>query len=432
MTPPPQSLPLIVGAVVGGFVLLGVLRYCIIWYRRKVDNQIPSISEDGISRPKPQPDEPKSDPTPTPSTGHPIALSQIIFSYEQLAIATNGFSENNFIGEGGFGHVHKGVLPNEKVVAVKQLKLESKQGEREFRAEVEVISRIHHKHLVSLVGYCISGEQRLLVYEFVPNGNLEYHLHGLESPTMNWPTRLKIAIGSAKGLAYLHEDCQPKIIHRDIKAANILLDSNFEAKVSDFGLAKFLLDTVTHITTRVMGTFGYLAPEYASSGQLTDKSDVFSFGVVLLELITGLRPFDKTQSFPNDSLVEWGRPLLAQALEHGNFEAIVDPRLQNDYEPTELARMVACAAACVRHMARSRPRISQIVRALEGYLSLDDLNEEISLGTAGNIDYGNDQYKEDLKKFRKMVPISHDQGSSECSGPSTDSALHQSVSSSES
>ncbi|KAK7825959.1 proline-rich receptor-like protein kinase perk1 [Quercus suber] len=369
MTPPPQSLPLIVGAVVGGFVLLGVLRYCIIWYRRKVDNQIPSISEDGISRPKPQPDEPKSDPTPTPSTGHPIALSQIIFSYEQLAIATNGFSENNFIGEGGFGHVHKGVLPNEKVVAVKQLKLESKQGEREFRAEVEVISRIHHKHLVSLVGYCISGEQRLLVYEFVPNGNLEYHLHGLESPTMNWPTRLKIAIGSAKGLAYLHEDCQPKIIHRDIKAANILLDSNFEAK---------------------------------------------------------------------------GRPLLAQALEHGNFEAIVDPRLQNDYEPTELARMVACAAACVRHMARSRPRISQyitllpflhgkqIVRALEGYLSLDDLNEEISLGTAGNIDYGNDQYKEDLKKFRKMVPISHDQGSSECSGPSTDSALHQSVSSSES
>uniref|UniRef100_A0A7N2R4J3 non-specific serine/threonine protein kinase n=1 Tax=Quercus lobata TaxID=97700 RepID=A0A7N2R4J3_QUELO len=125
-------------------------------------------------------------------------------------MATNGFSENNFIGQGGFGHVHKGVLPNKKVVAVKQLKLDSKQGEREFRAEVEVISRVHHKHLVSLVGYCISGEQRLLVYDFVPNGNLEYHLHGLKRPTMNWPTRLKIAIGSAKGLAYLHEDFSPR------------------------------------------------------------------------------------------------------------------------------------------------------------------------------------------------------------------------------
>ncbi|KAL0010458.1 hypothetical protein SO802_005566 [Lithocarpus litseifolius] len=400
--PPPVGL--IVGAVIGG---------------RK-------------NRKRPDEGPATSDPTPTPSTGHPVALSQSIFSYEELDKATNGFSKNNFIGQGGFGHVHKGVLPNEKVVAVKQLKLDSKQGEREFRAEIEIISRIHHKHLVSLVGYCISGEQRLLVYEFVPNGNLEYHLHGLESPTMNWPTRLKIAIGSAKGLAYLHEDCQPKIIHRDIKAANILLDSDFDAKVSDFGLAKFQLDTVTHISTRVMGTFGYLAPEYANSGQVTDKSDVFSFGVVLLELITGLRPFDKTQSFPNDSLVEWGRPLLAQALKHGNFEAVVDPRLQNDYEPTELARMVACAAACVRHMARSRPRISQIVRALEGNLSLDDLNEEISLGTAGNIDYDNDQYKEDLKKFRKMVSISHEQGSSECSGPSTDSAFQQSVSSSES
>ncbi|KAM3747650.1 hypothetical protein ACB098_05G050700 [Castanea mollissima] len=424
-TGPSPSVGPIVGTVIGGLILLVAVGIFVICYRRR-------------NRRRPNEGPTTSDPTLTPSTGYPIGLSQSIFSYEELAMATNGFSEKNFIGQGGFGHVHKGVLPNEKVVAVKQLSLDSKQGEREFRAEVEVISRVHHKHLVSLVGYCISGEQRLLVYEFVPNGNLEYHLHGLKRPTMNWPTRIKIAIGTAKGLAYLHEDCQPKIIHRDIKAANILLDSNFDAKVSDFGLAKFSLDTVSHISTRVMGTFGYLAPEYASSGKLTDKSDVFSFGVVLLELITGLRPSDKTQSFPNDSMVEWARPSLAQALKHSNFDAVVDPRLRNDYESTELARMVACAAACVRHLAQSRPRISQIVRALEGSLSPDDLNEEISIGTAehlvppGNIDYDNDQYKEDLKKFRKMVPISHEQGSSECSGPSTESALHQSVSSSES
>ncbi|XP_022860279.1 proline-rich receptor-like protein kinase PERK1 [Olea europaea var. sylvestris] len=202
-------------------------------------------------------------------------------------MATDGFSNANLLGQGGFGYVHRGVLPNGKKVAVKQLKSGSGQGEREFQAEVEIISRVHHKHLVSLVGYCITGTQRLLVYEFVPNNTLEFHLHGKGRPTMYWPTRLKIALGAAKGLAYLNEDCHPKIIHRYIKASNILLDFNFEAKVTDFGLAKFSSDTNTHISTRVMGTFGYLAPKYASSGKLTEKSDVFSFGVMLLELITG-------------------------------------------------------------------------------------------------------------------------------------------------
>ncbi|KAI5441024.1 Proline-rich receptor-like protein kinase perk1, partial [Lathyrus oleraceus] len=163
------------------------------------------------------------------------------------------------------------------------------------------ISRVHHKHLVSLVGYCSTGFQRLLVYEFVPNNTLEFHLHGNGRPTMDWPTRLRIALGSAKGLAYLHEDCHPKIIHRDIKAANILLDFKFEAKVADFGLAKIASDLNTHVSTRVMGTFGYLAPEYAASGKLTDKSDVFSYGVMLLELLTGRRPVDKNQTYMDDS-----------------------------------------------------------------------------------------------------------------------------------
>ncbi|KAA8523117.1 hypothetical protein F0562_009540 [Nyssa sinensis] len=332
-------------------------------------------------------------PLPSPSPGMALGFSKSTFTYEELAMATDGFSNANLLGQGGFGYVHRGVLPNGKEVAVKQLKAGSGQGEREFQAEVEIISRVHHKHLVSLVGYCSTGSERMLVYEFVPNNTLEFHLHGKGRPTMDLPTRLKIALGAAKGLAYLHEDCHPKIIHRDIKATNILLDFNFEAKVADFGLAKFSSDANTHVSTRVMGTFGYLAPEYAASGKLTEKSDVFSFGVMLLELISGRRPVDSTQSLMDDSLVDWARPLLTRALEDGNFDTLVDPRLQKDYNNSEMAHLVACAAACVRHAARRRPRMSQVVRALEGDVSLSDLNEGIRPGhsTAYN-SYGSSDY----------------------------------------
>lgn len=399
-------------------------------YSKPTDFPAPSSSSSSLSSEKPPSGQ---------SPGIALGSSQITFTYEELLMATNGFSNANLLGQGGFGYVHKGVLPNGKVVAIKQLKAGSGQGEREFQAEIEVISRVHHRYLVSLVGYCISGAQRMLIYEFLPNNTLEFHLHGKGRPTMNWPTRLKIALGSAKGLAYLHEDCQPKIIHRDIKASNILLDHNFEAKVADFGLAKVSLDTDTHVSTRVMGTFGYLAPEYASSGKLTEKSDVFSFGVVLLELITGRQPIDKTQSFTDDSMVEWARPLLAQALETGNFDAIVDVRLQNDYNTGEMACMLACAAACVRHSGRRRPRMSQVVRALEGNLSPDELNEGVIPGHStiyssyGSSDYNTGEYKEDLQKFRKLALESQEQeqGTSGISGPSSEFDQHQSASSGE-
>ncbi|KAL6526113.1 hypothetical protein OROHE_015637 [Orobanche hederae] len=309
---------------------------------------------------------------PPPHPAVALGFNQSSFTYEDLAAATGGFAQSNLLGQGGFGYVHKGVLPNGKEIAVKSLKANSGQGEREFQAEVDIISRVHHRHLVSLVGYCIAGSQRMLVYEFVPNGTLEYHLHGSGCPTMDWPTRLKIALGSAKGFAYLHEDCHPRIIHRDIKAANILLDQNFEAKVADFGLAKLSSDNFTHVSTRIMGTFGYLAPEYASSGKLTEKSDVYSFGIMLLELITGRRPIDISSD--DDGLVDWARPTLVRATEGGSFEELVDPRLGNNYDHQEMLRMVLSAAACIRHSARRRPKMSQIVRALEGDVSLDDLN----------------------------------------------------------
>ncbi|XP_043725551.1 proline-rich receptor-like protein kinase PERK1 [Telopea speciosissima] len=376
-------------------------------------------------------------PLPSPSPGISLGFSKSTFTYEELEMATEGFSAANMLGQGGFGYVHRGVLPNGKEVAIKSLKAGSGQGDREFQAEVEIISRVHHKHLVSLVGYCIAGSQRMLVYEFVPNNTLEFHLHGKGRPVMDWPTRLKIALGAAKGLAYLHEDCSPKIIHRDIKAANILLDFKFEAKVADFGLAKFSSDANTHVSTRVMGTFGYLAPEYAASGKLTDKSDVFSFGVMLLEFITGHRPVSSTHTFVDDSLVDWARPLLTRALEDGNYDTLVDPRLQKDYNPSEMARVVACAAACVRHSARRRPRMSQIVRALEGDMSLSSLNEGLrpghstNYGSYGSSDYDTNQYNEDMKKFRKMALASQEYGSSEYSGPTSEYGLHPSGSSSE-
>ncbi|KAJ6324558.1 hypothetical protein OIU76_011790 [Salix suchowensis] len=240
---------------------------------------------------------------PTESSG--LGNSRPLFAFEELVKATNGFSSQNFLGEGGFGSVYKGYLPDGTDVAVKQLKIGGGQGEREFKAEIEIISRVHHRHLVSLVGYCMFETRRLLVYDYVPNNTLHFHLHEVGRLALDWATRVKIAAGAARGIAYLHEDCHPRIIHRDIKSSNILLDNNFEAKVSDFGLAKLALDSNTHVTTRVMGTFGYMAPEYASSGKLTEKSDVFSYGVVLLELITGRKPVDASQPLGEESLVEW-------------------------------------------------------------------------------------------------------------------------------
>ncbi|CAN6320806.1 unnamed protein product [Urochloa humidicola] len=347
---------------------------------------------------------------PSPGMMPSLGFSKSSFTYEELASATGGFASANVLGQGGFGYVYKGVLPGSGTeVAVKQLKAGSGQGEREFQAEVEIISRVHHRHLVTLVGYCISGSsQRLLVYEYVPNKTLEHHLHGKGVPVMNWPTRLAIALGSAKGLAYLHEDCHPRIIHRDIKAANILLDENFEAKVADFGLAKLTTDTNTHVSTRVMGTFGYLAPEYASSGKLTDKSDVFSFGVMLLELITGKRPVDPT-NYMEDSLVDWARPLLAHALsEGGNFDELLDPRLENRVDRLELERMCASAAAAVRHSAKRRPKMKQIVRALEGDASLDDLNEGVKPGQSMMFSSSSEHesggnYASNINRLRKVA-----------------------------
>ncbi|CAA0397278.1 unnamed protein product [Arabidopsis thaliana] len=360
-----------------------------------------------------------------------ISMPSGMFSYEELSKATGGFSEENLLGEGGFGYVHKGVLKNGTEVAVKQLKIGSYQGEREFQAEVDTISRVHHKHLVSLVGYCVNGDKRLLVYEFVPKDTLEFHLHENRGSVLEWEMRLRIAVGAAKGLAYLHEDCSPTIIHRDIKAANILLDSKFEAKVSDFGLAKFFSDTnssFTHISTRVVGTFGYMAPEYASSGKVTDKSDVYSFGVVLLELITGRPSIFAKDSSTNQSLVDWARPLLTKAISGESFDFLVDSRLEKNYDTTQMANMAACAAACIRQSAWLRPRMSQVVRALEGEVALRKVEE-----TGNSVTYSSSENPNDITPRYGTNKRRFDTGSSDGYtseygvNPSQSSSEHQQV-----
>ncbi|KAJ4749720.1 Proline-rich receptor-like protein kinase PERK1 [Rhynchospora pubera] len=276
------------------------------------------------------------------------------YKYKDLELATNRFSELNVLGRGVFGPVHRGTLSGKEVV-IKTYKCGGSLGDRDFQEVVEIISRVHHRNLVSLVGYCIHEDQKLLVYEYVPNKTLEFHLHGSCRPTLDWPRRWKIALGSAKSLAYLHEDCNPKIIHPNLKAANILLDYNFEPKVG----ARLSFEYV-------------IPPEYAMLGELTDKSNVYSYGVMLLELITGRKPigFLKNGIF----LVNWLRSLLSRAVTEGIYDELVDPWLKSNYDPYDMRRLVHCAAIAVKKSEKKRPRMSQIVRYLEGEISLEDLN----------------------------------------------------------
>ncbi|XP_078435569.1 putative serine/threonine-protein kinase PBL7 isoform X2 [Wolffia australiana] len=236
-------------------------------------------------------------------------ISAQTFSFRELAAATKNFRADCLLGEGGFGRVYKGKLENpNQVVAIKQLDHNGFQGNREFLVEVLMLSLLHHPNLVNLIGYCAEGDQRLLVYEYMPLGSLQDHLHDLpmESKRLDWNTRMKIAAGAAKGMEYLHDKANPPVIYRDLKCSNILLGEEFFPKLSDFGLAKLgPVGDKTHVSTRVMGTYGYCAPEYAMTGQLTLKSDIYSFGVFLLELITGRKAIDNSRSGGEHNLVAW-------------------------------------------------------------------------------------------------------------------------------
>ncbi|GAB2228022.1 hypothetical protein Droror1_Dr00009851 [Drosera rotundifolia] len=290
------------------------------------------------------------------------------FSYAELELATGGFSKANFLAEGGFGSVHRGILPDGQPIAVKQHKLASTQGDVEFCSEVEVLSCAQHRNVVMLIGYCIEDRRRLLVYEYICNGSLDAHLYGRNKNSLEWHARHRIAVGAARGLRYLHEECRVGcIVHRDMRPNNILLTHDYEPLVGDFGLARWQPDGDTGVETRVIGTFGYLAPEYAQSGQITEKADVYSFGVVLVELLTGRKAVDLTRPKGQQCLSEWARPLLKQCA----IEELIDPRLGNRYEEQEVYCMIHAASLCIQRDPHSRPRMSQVLRILEGDLFMD-------------------------------------------------------------
>nr|CAN70496.1 hypothetical protein VITISV_042040 [Vitis vinifera] len=290
------------------------------------------------------------------------------FSLRQIKAATNNFDSANKIGEGGFGPVYKGVLSDGSVIAVKQLSSKSKQGNREFVNEIGMISALQHPNLVKLYGCCIEGNQLLLIYEYLENNSLARALFGRDEQRLNldWPTRKKICLGIARGLAYLHEESRLKIVHRDIKATNVLLDKNLNAKISDFGLAKLDEDENTHISTRIAGTIGYMAPEYAMRGYLTDKADVYSFGIVALEIVSGK---SNTNYRPKEEfvyLLDWAYVLHEQ----GNLLELVDPSLGSNYSEEEVMRMLNLALLCTNQSPTLRPPMSSVVSMLDGKIAV--------------------------------------------------------------
>lgn len=296
--------------------------------------------------------------------GNKAHISARTFTFRELAAATQNFREDCLLGEGGFGRVYKGCLENGQVVAVKQLDRNGLQGNKEFLVEVLMLSLLHHPNLVNLIGYCADGDQRLLVYEFMPLGSLEDHLHDIppSKEPLDWNTRMKIAAGAGKGLEYLHDKADPPVIYRDLKSANILLGEGFHPKLSDFGLAKLgPVGDKTHVSTRVMGTYGYCAPEYAMTGQLTIKSDVYSFGVVLLEIISGRKAIDPARPVAEQNLVAWARPLFR---DRRLFTKMADPLLKGRYPRRGLYQALAVAAMCLQEQAATRPLIGDVVTAL--------------------------------------------------------------------
>uniref|UniRef100_A0A2P2JFQ0 non-specific serine/threonine protein kinase n=2 Tax=Rhizophora mucronata TaxID=61149 RepID=A0A2P2JFQ0_RHIMU len=296
-----------------------------------------------------------------------VSLGQLRrFSWRELQLATDNFSERNIIGQGGFGKVYRGILSNKTDVAVKRLAdCHSPGGEAAFLREVQLISVAVHRNLLQLIGFCTTSTERILVYPYMKNLSVAYQLRDLKTreKAFDWPTRKRVASGAAHGLQYLHEQCCPKIIHRDIKAANILLDDNFEAVLGDFGLAKLVDTNFTHVTTQVRGTMGHIAPEYLSTGKSSEKTDVFGYGITLLELVTGQRAVDLSRLEDEEDVLLLDH--IKKLLRENRLDDVVDSNLKT-YEPEEVETLVRVALLCSQSSAEDRPKMAEVVELLRG------------------------------------------------------------------
>ncbi|CAL4949965.1 unnamed protein product [Urochloa decumbens] len=316
---------------------------------------------------------PSRTPAPTYATptgrAQPIAVPAI--PLEEMKEITKNFSNDALIGEGSYARVYFGVLKDGTKSAVKKLD-SSKQPDQEFLVQVSAVSRLKHENVLQLVGFCAEGNIRVLAYEYATRGSLHDILHGKKGvkgaqpgPALSWMQRVRIAVSAARGLEFLHEKAEPRVVHRDIKSSNILLFDNDVAKIGDFDVSNQSPDMAARLhSTRVLGTFGYHAPEYAMTGQLSTKSDVYSFGVVLLELLTGRKPVDHTLPRGQQSLVTWATPRLSE----DKVRQCVDPRLDGEYPPKAVAKMAAVAALCVQYEGDFRPNMSIVVKALNPLL----------------------------------------------------------------
>ncbi|XVF23192.1 hypothetical protein REPUB_Repub13aG0016000 [Reevesia pubescens] len=338
----------LIGGLVGGGGLLLLLSLWFFWIKTsRKNNSVPLGDVEGA----------------------PELQGPMIYTYKELNFATTNFSEENKLGEGGFGEVYKGILKNGRVVAVKKLAIsKSERVKAEFDTEVKLISNVHHRNLVRLVGCCNKGPDLLLVYEFMPNGSLDKHLFGEGQGSLNWKQRFDIILGTAKGLAYLHEEFHACVIHRDIKPGNILLDRDLQPKIADFGLVRLLPEDQTHLSTKFAGTYGYTAPEYAIHGQLSIKVDTYSFGVVVLEIISGQKNSETSLDPTAEFLLKraWGQYQDNMAME------IVDRSLDpNEYNVEDMKRMIEIAFLCTQSSAALRPTMSEVVALLNAMSSLE-------------------------------------------------------------
>ncbi|CAL9244279.1 unnamed protein product [Arabidopsis halleri] len=364
--PTGKSFPVIIVASVGSAAILIVVLVLVIFLRKKKPSIVEAVH--------PPPSRPTMNVTNTNSPEPSIEMKKRRFTYVEVMKMTNNFER--VVGEGGFGVVCHGTVNGSEQVAVKLLSQSSTQGYKEFKAEVDLLLRVHHTNLVSLVGYCDEKDHLALIYEFVPNGDLRQHLLGKGGKLIvNWGTRLRIAVEAALGLEYLHIGCTPPMVHRDVKTTNILLDEHYKAKLADFGLSRsFPVGGETHVSTVIAGTPGYLDPEYYQTSRLGEKSDVYSFGIVLLEMITNQPVIDRNRRKAH--ITQW----VGSELNGGDIAKIMDPKLSGDYDSRSAWRALELAMSCADPTSARRPTMSHVVIELKECLVSENSRRNMSRG----------------------------------------------------
>ncbi|CAH8387110.1 unnamed protein product [Eruca vesicaria subsp. sativa] len=356
-----KKFPVIIVALVASAVvvlIVAVLFFIFVLRKKKTSSHVEAIIPSGVT--------PRAHFTPTSTSEGTIETQKRRYSHAEVVEMTNNFKRA--LGEGGFGVVYHGYLNGKQQVAVKVLSESSSQGYKHFKAEVELLLRVHHINLVNLVGYCDERDHLALLYEYMSNGDLKYHLSGKQGGSvLSWSTRLQIAVDAALGLEYLHIGSQPSMVHRDVKSTNILLDEQFSAKIADFGLSRsFQLEDESHVSTVVAGTPGYLDPEYYRTGRLAETSDVYSFGIVLLEIITNQPVIDQTRG--KSHITDW----TAFMLNSGDITRIMDPKLKGEYNSRSVWRAIELAMLCANPSSEKRPSMSQVVIELKECLASEN------------------------------------------------------------